>query len=70
MPLAEYRVPAASGDRVNHQHFTGAPITNLRRHTLITLLSMSFVTGTAVAATDIKAPTARAASANFQQVAY
>jgi hypothetical protein len=45
-------------------------MTNLRRHTLITLLSMSFVTGTAVAATDIKAPTARAASANFQQVAY
>jgi hypothetical protein len=57
-------------DRINHQHSAGDFMTNLSRHSLVTLLIMSFATSAAVAATDIKAPTARAASANFQQVAY
>jgi hypothetical protein len=63
-------VPAALGDRFNHQHFTGAPMTNLRRHTLITLLSMSFVTGAAVAATDVKTPATPAAASSGTQLSH
>lgn len=44
-------------------------MTNLRRHTLVTLLITSFAAGAAVAATDIKAPAAPAASTTGAQLA-